>query len=44
MYTITLGVDEDYSTEYFYSSNMDDFESEKQRIREKFANAAKLGS
>jgi hypothetical protein len=42
MYTITLGVDENYSSENFYSADKD-FEAEKSRIREKFDNADKLG-
>jgi hypothetical protein len=43
MYTITMGVDENYSSEGFYSADKD-FEREESRIREKFNNAEKLGT
>ena len=42
MHTVTLGVDEKYSSENFYAADVD-FEAEKQRIREKFSNAEKSG-
>ena len=43
MCTITLGVDDNYSSEEFYSVDKD-FEFEKQRIRDKFNKAEELGS
>ena len=42
MHTITLGVDENYSSEHFYSVDSN-FEKEKNRIRNKFNNANQLG-
>lgn len=43
MYTITLGVNDNYSQEEFYSADKD-FEFEKKRIKDKFQRAAELGN
>jgi hypothetical protein len=42
MYTITYGVDDNYSSEHFYSADKS-FDVEKQRISEKFDKASDLG-
>lgn len=43
MYTITIGVQENYSNEEFYSKERN-FSIEKQRINQKFTNASQLGN
>ncbi len=42
MYTITIGVQDNYSNEEFYSKERN-FLTEKQRINQKFINASQLG-
>jgi len=42
MYTITLGVLEDYTNEVFYSKDRN-FAKEKDRVNQKFENSLQLG-
>lgn len=43
MYTINMGVQENYADELFYSKDKN-FDEEKHRIEEKFANRIDLGA
>ena len=42
MYTVTIGVLDDYSNEAFYSKDRN-FSLEKQRVDQKFKNSTQLG-